>query len=252
MILFPAIDLFEQKAVRLLRGRYEDMTVYSPDPLAVAEGFREKGARALHLVDLEGARDGSRPHRKLIASIKEKTGLFCEVGGGIRSREAIRDYLDAGIDRVILGTAAVSDTALLRSAADTWGPRIAVGADLMDGFVAVRGWRETTALRAEDFFAFLESLGISAVICTDIRRDGAMQGANTELYRTLSSRFSLQLIASGGVTTLQDVVRLRDLGLYGAIVGRACYEPGFNLAEALRLARASNVPEAGPEGGASC
>ena len=234
MILFPAVDIYDGCAVRLLRGDYRQMTVYDRDPVAVARRFREAGATHIHVVDLEGARDGV-PHAEAIVSrIIQETGLSLEIGGGIRSVETVERYLDAGADHVILGTAAVSDPAFLAAAADRFAGHIAVGADLKDGRIAVRGWTATSDVTADALFADMIRLGVRRVICTDITRDGAMKGTNRALYETLASRYDLDFIASGGVSSLDDVRALRDIGLFGAIIGRAYYTGAIRLEEALR------------------
>ena len=208
MILFPAIDLYEGQAVRLYQGDYRQMTVYSPDPAALAQKFAETGATHIHLVDLEGARDGTTPNLQLIRRIAAETGLFVEVGGGIRNMDIARAYLENGVSRVILGTAAVTDPDFLQNALDTWGERVAVGADLRDGQVAIRGWQQTSDEGAQSFFDRMQGLGVSTMICTDISRDGAMRGANLELYRKLAKRQGLQIVASGGAGSRQDFVEL--------------------------------------------
>ena len=236
MILFPAIDLFDGKAVRLYKGDYAQMTVYSEHPESVARDFVERGATHIHIVDLAGAKDGTTPNLASVCAIKEASGAFCEIGGGIRSMEVVRRYLDAGLDRVILGTAAVTDRAFLREAVSEYGEQIAVGVDLKDGFVAVKGWTETTALTADAFCAQMQALGVRTLICTDISRDGAMRGANLALYRALSEQFDLNITASGGVSSLEDVLRLREMGLYGAIIGKAYYTGALDLKKAIEAA----------------
>jgi phosphoribosylformimino-5-aminoimidazole carboxamide ribotide isomerase len=236
MILFPAIDLYDGKAVRLYKGDYRQMTVYSEHPEEIARDFVACGADHIHLVDLEGARDGTTPNLETVCAIKAASGAFCEIGGGIRSMEVVRRYFDAGLDRVILGTAAVTDPAFLKEAVGVYGDRIAVGVDLKDGFVAVKGWTETTALTAEAFCADMKTLGVTTLIVTDISRDGAMQGTNLALYRDLAAKFDLNITASGGVSTLSDVKRLADMGLYGAIIGKAYYTGAINLKEAIEAA----------------
>jgi phosphoribosylformimino-5-aminoimidazole carboxamide ribotide isomerase len=236
MILFPAIDLYDGKAVRLYKGDYAQMTVYSEHPEDVARDFVACGADHIHIVDLAGAKDGTTPNFDAVCAIKAASGAFCEIGGGIRTMAVVRRYLDAGLDRVILGTAAVTDRAFLREAVSEYGEKIAVGVDLKDGCVAVRGWTETTALTAEAFCAELQALGVKTLICTDISRDGAMQGTNIALYRGLSARFALDFTASGGVSSLEDVRRLREMGLYGAIIGKAYYTGALNLKEAIEAA----------------
>lgn len=237
MLIFPAIDLYEGRAVRLYKGDYAQMTVYSDDPVAVARDFKAQGAAQMHTVDLEGARDGGTPNLGVIERIVRETGLFVECGGGLRDMAAIDRAFSAGVGRVILGTAAVSDPALLEEAVGKYGERIAVGADLRDGRVAIRGWREDSGVTAEDFLRGIEALGVRTVICTDISRDGAMRGANAELYERLQREFGLDLIASGGVSGMDDVRRLRALGLYGAIIGKAYYTGDIALRDAVEAAR---------------
>ena len=237
MLIFPAIDLFEKKAVRLYKGDYAQMTVYNENPLAVAKVFEKAGATCLHLVDLEGAKSGETPNLDVISSIVENTNLFTEVGGGIRNMETVRRYLDAGVDRVILGTAAVKDPAFLKEALSTYGEKIAVGIDLRDGKIAIKGWTETAEVDTEDFLLSLQNMGLTTVICTDIAKDGAMQGANHSLYKTLSEKFSLKIVASGGVSSLDDVKRLAAMDLYGAIIGKAYYTGAIDLAEAIEVTK---------------
>lgn len=237
MILFPAIDLFEGKAVRLFRGDYTQMTVYSEHPEEIAKDFAACGATHAHLVDLEGARNGGTPNLPAVLRIRESTGLFCEIGGGIRSMEVADRYLDAGLDRVILGTAAVENEDFLRAAVEKHGNRIAVGADIRDGFVAVRGWTEQSGVTLEAFCEKMQEIGVATVICTDISRDGAMRGTNREMYRMLSERFRLQITASGGVSSLADVQSLRKMNLYGAIIGKAYYTGDIDLKKAMEIAR---------------
>ena len=237
MLIFPAIDLFEGKAVRLYKGDYAQMTVYSDDPVSVARDFAAAGATHVHLVDLEGARDGSTPNIDTVCRIKAECGLFCEIGGGVRSMAVIDRYMAAGLDRVILGTAAVSDPAFLEEAVAKYGERIAVGVDIKDGFVAVKGWTESSSLDAIEFCERLQTLGVNTLICTDISRDGALQGANHALYRELATRFSMQIVASGGVSAIEDVKRLAEMDLYGAIVGKAYYTGAISLKEAIEVAK---------------
>ena len=236
MVIYPAIDLFDGKAVRLYKGDYARMTVYSEKPVEVAMDFREKGATHIHLVDLEGARSGTTPNLETVCAIKTATGLFCEVGGGIRTMEVARRYLDAGVDRVILGTAAVTDEGFLRLAVDTFGDRIAVGIDIREGFVAIKGWQEQSQEKAMDFCEKMQRIGVKTLICTDISRDGAMMGANHGLYRQLSARFDMNIIASGGVSSMEDVRKLTSQNIHGAIIGKAYYTGAIDLACAIREA----------------
>lgn len=237
MRLFPAIDLYEGKAVRLYKGDYTQMTVYHENPLEVAQDFREKGSACIHIVDLEGARFGTTPNLELIQRMAAETGLFTEVGGGIRSMEVVRTYLEHGIDRVILGTAAVKNEAFLRYAVEEYGERIAVGADIKDGRVAVSGWTEASPYSCEDFCEKMQEIGVKTLICTDISKDGAMQGTNLQLYKDLSERFSLDIVASGGVSSIEDIRALRAMDIYGAIVGKAYYIGAIDLKEALEVSR---------------
>ena len=186
MILLPAIDLYEKKAVRLLKGDYAQMTVYSEDPLSVARDFARCGAQWIHMVDLQGARDGGTPNLEIVTQIVRETGLAVEVGGGIREMPTVERYIGSGVSRVILGTAAVQNEALLQKAVESFGDRIAVGADIRDGFIAIKGWLESSAWSLEDFLSRMQETGVKTVICTDISRDGAMRGANLDLYGQLS------------------------------------------------------------------
>ena len=237
MILYPAIDLVGGKAVRLYKGDYARMTVYSDDPVSVAKDFQAAGATRMHLVDLEAAKTGIPANAETIRAIAENTDLFLEVGGGIRSMEILEAYLSLGVDRAILGTAAVTDPQFLKAAVEKYGEKVAVGVDLKDGYVAIRGWTETSALTVDAFFEQMENLGVKTIICTDISRDGAMGGTNRELYRALSEKYSIDLIASGGVSSLEDITALKEMGLHGAIIGKAYYTGAIGLKEALEAAR---------------
>ena len=237
MILYPAIDLVQGKAVRLYKGDYAQMTVYSEDPVAVAKDFEAAGAKRMHLVDLEAAKSGVPENAETIRAIAQQTGLFLEVGGGIRTMETLEAYLSLGVDRAILGTAAVTDPAFLEAAVAKYGEKVAVGVDLKDGFVAIKGWTETSDLTADAFFARMEALGVKTVVCTDISRDGAMGGTNRELYKSLSEKFSIDLIASGGVSSIDDIAALKAMDLHGAIIGKAYYTGAIDLREALEVAR---------------
>ncbi len=237
MKLYPAIDLYEGKAVRLYKGEYQQMTVYNENPLEVAMDFQNAGATCIHMVDLEGAKFGTTSNLPVIERIVKATNLFVEVGGGIRTMETIDAYLSIGVNRVILGTAAVTDRAFLEAALQKYGEKIAVGVDLKDGYVAIKGWTEKSRWTAEAFFSDLEKLGVSTVICTDISGDGAMQGTNRALYKDLSEKYKIQLIASGGVSGIEDVKALKAMDLHGAIIGKAYYTGAINLREALEVCR---------------
>ena len=237
MYIYPAIDLYGGKAVRLFKGDYDQMTVYSDDPVSVAKNFAAAGASHIHLVDLEGARIGRPANLDTIRAIVESTGLFAEVGGGIRDMKTVESYLAIGVSRVILGTAAVRNPDFLKAALGTYGEKIAVGVDLKDGFVAIKGWTETSEIKAVDFFEKMQILGVKTIICTDISRDGAMKGTNLKLYRELSARFAIDLIASGGVSSMEDVTALAAMKLHGAIIGKAYYIGAVNLKEAVEAAK---------------
>lgn len=235
MILFPAIDLIDKKAVRLYKGDYDQMTVYSEHPEEIALDFKACGATAIHLVDLEGAKDGTTPNLETILNIKKMSGLFAEVGGGIRSMEVIDRYLSKGIDRVILGTSAINDPVLLETALKKYGEKVAVGVDIKDGMVAIKGWKEKSTVDAFTFMEKLEKLGVKTVIATDISKDGAMKGTNLLLYKELSERFNIQITASGGVSSLDDVKQLKAMNMYGAIIGKAYYIKAIDLKEAVEV-----------------
>ena len=236
MNLFPAIDLYGGKAVRLYKGNYDEMTVYNDDPVSVAKDFEACGAKYIHLVDLEGARTGETPNLDVIKRIVSETKLFAEVGGGIRSMDTIEKYLSAGVKRVILGTAAVKNPSFLMAALLKYGEAVAVGVDIRDGMVAINGWTENSALHYTEFMERLISIGVRTVIVTDISRDGAMKGTNRSLYAELAENFPmLNVIASGGVSSLDDVKALADMELYGAIVGKAYYTGAIDLREAVRI-----------------
>ena len=237
MLIYPAIDLYQGKAVRLYKGDYAQMTVYSENPPEIAIDFTSSGATHIHLVDLEGAKSGETPNFNTILAIKAATNAFCEIGGGIRNMDVIDRYLSAGLDRVILGTAAVTEPGFVEEAVKKFGDKIAVGIDIKDGFVAIKGWTEKSALNAMDFAGRMEALGVKTLICTDISKDGAMEGANHNLYQVLSEQFSMNIIASGGVSSMEDVKRLSAMGIHGAIIGKAYYTGAIDLAEAIEVAK---------------
>jgi phosphoribosylformimino-5-aminoimidazole carboxamide ribotide isomerase len=236
MILLPAIDLYGGQAVRLYKGDYSQMTVYDKEPIRAAVKMELQGATHLHLVDLEGAKTGQTPHLPVIRNIVNNSRLFVEVGGGIRSLETIEGYLNAGARRVILGTAAVQAPEFAAQAIRAFGEAIAIGVDIKDGMVATHGWTQTSTFSCEDFCRRMQDAGVATIICTDISRDGAMRGANLELYRQLHATYDVDIIASGGVSNLEDIRALRDAGIHGAIIGTAYYTGAIQLPEALRLA----------------
>ena len=237
MNIFPAIDLVKGCAVRLFKGDYDQMTVYSDDPASVARDFENCGAKYLHLVDLEGAKDGNTPNLETVKKIRDNCSLFIEIGGGIRNMETVDKYLGIGVDRVILGTAAVKDELFLREAVETYGKRIAVGVDIKDGYVAIKGWTEKSQYSGMEFCKKMQDIGVDTIICTDISKDGAMKGTNRELYRKLSQELEINITASGGVSTIEDVKALASMGLYGAIIGKAYYTGAIDLKEALEEAK---------------
>lgn len=237
MILFPAIDLYEKKAVRLYKGDYANMTVYSENPIRIARDFESKGCTHIHMVDLEGAKDGTTPNLAIVEQVAKETSLFVEIGGGIRSMETVERYFNGGVSRVILGTAAVNDEAFLQAAVQKYGDRIAVGADVKDGRIAIKGWLERSAVTLEDFLQKMERLGVRNIICTDISKDGAMKGTNLALYQALQDKFRLDITASGGVSTMEDIRKLREMDIYGAIIGKAYYTGAIDLVEALEAAK---------------
>ncbi|MBQ8341331.1 MAG: 1-(5-phosphoribosyl)-5-[Clostridia bacterium] len=237
MLVFPAIDLFDGKAVRLYKGDYDQMTVYNDNPLAVAKDFADAGATWIHMVDLEGARSGETPNLATVERVAKESGLLVEIGGGIRSMDVVDRYLSAGVSRVILGTAAVKDETFLREALAKYGERIAVGVDIKDGKVAIKGWTEKSDLDAMDFCAKMEQMGVKTIICTDISKDGAMKGTNHALYREMAARFGVQIIASGGVSSMEDVEKLAALHIYGAIIGKAYYIGAIDLKKAIEVAK---------------
>ncbi len=237
MKIFPAIDLFDGKAVRLFKGDYSKMTVYSENPIEIAVDFSKNGAKYIHIVDLEGAKDGTTPNIEIVNQIANETALFTEIGGGIRSMDTVDTYLQNGVDRVILGTAAVKDEAFLKQAIGKYGDKIAVGVDIKDGFVSIKGWTENSEYDCFTFCEKMQSMGVKTLICTDISKDGAMQGTNRELYKELSQKFSIDITASGGVSTIDDIKALRELDLYAAIIGKAYYIGAIDLCEALEAAK---------------
>lgn len=236
MNIFPAIDLVGGKAVRLYKGDYSQMTIYSDNPLEIIKDFENSGAKFAHIVDLEGAKNGDTPNLETIERLVKNSSLFIEVGGGIRSMEVIEKYISIGVKRVILGTVALENEEFLISALQKFGDKIAVGVDIKDGFVAIKGWTEKSKVKAFDFLEKLDKLGVKTVICTDISKDGAMVGTNHALYEEMSKRLSLDIIASGGVSTIEDIERLTKLGIYGAIIGKAYYTKAIDLKQAIGVA----------------
>lgn len=236
MNIIPAIDLIDGKAVRLQKGDYNKVTVYSEYPEKVAKYFYDCGARYLHVVDLDGAKSGKADNFEVIKKIVDASGLSVEVGGGIRNMEMVKTYVEAGVDRIILGTAALTDPEFLKEAVEKYGDKITVGVDIKDGMVAIKGWTEVSSVSCEDFCRQLEDLGVSSVICTDISKDGMMSGTNLELYKNLNRDFSINFVASGGVSTLEDIKSLKEMNLFGAILGKALYTGAIDLKDAIKAA----------------
>jgi phosphoribosylformimino-5-aminoimidazole carboxamide ribotide isomerase len=241
MLLFPAIDLSGGRVVRLTQGDYDQMTVYGADPVAVAEGFVAAGAKYLHTVDLDAAKSGGAENRAAIGALA-KLPLFVQTGGGIRTEADIEAVLSLGVRRVILGTVAVTDFAFTARMGQKYGDRLAVGVDAKDGFVAIHGWKTVTDVDSFDFCRKLMDVGITTVIYTDIGKDGLLSGANLGAYARLNTILGLNVIASGGVTGESEIARLRDMGVYGAIVGKALYAGKLDLRRALQVARGEENP----------
>lgn len=237
MLIFPAIDLYGGKAVRLYKGDYSQMTVYNDNPLSVAEDFRNQGATCLHIVDLEGAKTGETPNIETVKLLAKESGLFTEIGGGIRNIETADKYIEAGVDRIILGTAAVKDEAFLIECVKKYGDKVAVGADLKDGYVAIKGWTEKSEYDAYTFCEKMQKIGVKTLIITDISKDGAMQGTNLALYKELSEKFNIDITASGGVSSIDDVKKLSEMNMYAAIIGKAYYTGAISIKEAVEVAK---------------
>lgn len=236
MIILPAIDLYGGACVRLLKGDYNKMTVYNDNPVEVAKSFESAGAGYIHIVDLEGAKTGLTPNIESVKNIVNSTSLSAEIGGGIRSMSTIDAYVNAGVDRVILGTAAVENLDFAREAVKNFGDKIVIGVDIKDGYVAVKGWTENSSYKYDEFCSIIEDMGIKTIICTDISKDGAMMGTNLGLYKSLMKKFSLNIIASGGVSTLSDIEKLSEMNVYGAIIGKAYYTGAITIEDALKIA----------------
>lgn len=235
MKLFPAIDLKDKQVVRLYKGDYNQMTVYGTNPLETAKEFKAKGAEYLHVVDLDGAKDGDNPNFSIVADLAANSGLKVEIGGGIRNEEIIKRYIDAGVMRVILGTVAISDPDFVADMVNKYGDKIAVGVDMLNGKVATHGWTNVSEVDGFEFCEKLDKMGVATVICTDISKDGAMQGTNRELYKEMVKRFKFDTVASGGVSTLDDVSALNEMDIYGAILGKALYTGAIDLADAVKI-----------------
>lgn len=237
MNIFPAIDLYDNKAVRLYKGDYAQMTVYSDNPVSVARDFACQGAQFIHVVDLAGAKLGKPVHLDILRAIASQTDLFIEVGGGIRDMQTVETYLSVGVHRVILGTAAVTNESFLKAALKKYGDKIAVGADIADGKIAIKGWLEKSRYGIDEFMQKMLLLGVKTVICTDVSKDGAMKGANHALYKHLKDKYTIDVIASGGVSSMDDISALKETGTYGAIIGKAYYIGAIDLQTAIQVAK---------------
>lgn len=237
MKIFPAIDIINGQVVRLTKGDYDKVTIYGNDPLSVAKDFEKMGAEFLHIVDLDAAKDGKIHNYDIVKTICQSTSLKVEIGGGVRSEDVINHYIDAGVYRVILGTIAIKNPDFTKEMIKKYGDKIAIGVDISNGFVAIHGWTEVSSISCNELFYDLERAGAKCVICTDISKDGAMQGTNLELYHDLSEKFSIDIVASGGVSSIQDVIALKNMNIYGAILGKALYTGAINLKEAIEVAK---------------
>ena len=241
MLLFPAIDLYDGAAVRLIMGDFKKMTVYNRNPVDAALGFKNSGATCLHIVDLFGAKTGVPSCTDIIERIVLETGMFVQTGGGIRDMKAVEALIKLGVSRIIIGTAAVMDRSFLCDCIKSFGSKIAVGADIRDGRIAVKGWSKVSDIPVDTFFEDMEALAVKTVICTDISKDGMMTGTNIELYRRLSDKYSFDIIASGGVSSYENITALFEMGVFGAILGKALYENAISLEKALKAARGESI-----------
>ncbi len=236
MQIFPATDILGGKVVRLTKGDYNQVKIYADSPAEMALEFMKDGATNLHMVDLDGAKDGAPVNFEAIREAAKIKDLFIEVGGGIRDMKRVEDYLSLGVKRVILGTAAIRNYPFVEEAVKEFGNAIAVGVDAKEGFVAVSGWQETTSVKSVEFCKKLRDTGVATVIYTDISKDGMLSGTNLEVYSELSEIKGLDIVASGGITFVNEIEKLRDMNIYGAIVGKAVYEGKLSLKDALKAA----------------
>ena len=241
MKIFPAIDLSGGKVVRLFKGDYDKMTVYGDAPHETAKEFENAGAQFLHVVDLDGAKDATTANFKTVRKIVSSTSLSVEIGGGVRDEDVIKKYLDCGVDRVILGTIAITNPGFASEMVVKYKEKIAVGADLKDGFVATHGWLQVSSVNGFDFFRELCGWGVKTVICTDISKDGTGKGTNLELYKKLSESFDIDIVASGGVSGYDDIRKLREMNIYGAIIGKALYTGDIDLKKAIAISEGADI-----------
>lgn len=234
MIIYPAIDMKDQSCVRLTQGSYEKVTIYEKDPVKVAKNWESIGAKILHLVDLDGARNGNRVNEPIVKEILKNVNIPVQLGGGIRDTEGVSTLLDLGVSQVIIGTAALKNPSWIREIIKNYGNRILVSIDAINGWVATDGWESVSKVKAIDYIKELESYGLSRIVYTDIEKDGMLSGPNFQIYEELLKEVSIEVIASGGITTLDDIKRLKTMGLYGAIVGKALYDGKLDLEEVLK------------------
>lgn len=233
MYIYPAIDLYNGACVRLVKGDFNQKTVYSHQPVEIAKKFMESGANKLHVVDLNGAESDNNANYEMVKRIVKAVDISVQVGGGVRSLKSAQKYLSIGVDRVIIGTKAVEDIGFLTQLIDKFGDRLVVAVDVKDGFVAINGWKDKSEIPIMDFINQLQQVGVKRIICTDISRDGLLQGSNIELYKEIQRTYNMELIASGGVSSIEEIKTLESEGLFGVILGKALYEKKFTLEEAL-------------------
>lgn len=234
MIIFPAIDILDGKCVRLIQGDYHKEVVYDDNPVEMAKQWEKKGAEFIHIVDLNGAKSGESVNKQIIVDIAKAVNVPIQVGGGIRTMETVRVYLENGIARVIIGTAAVTNPDFLREAVDSYGERIAVSLDARNGYIATDGWTDTSEVKALSLVKELEDVGVKTVVYTDIAKDGMLQGPNLEEQKAINEATTIDVIASGGVTTVEDVANLRKLNMYGCIIGKALYDGKLQFEDVVR------------------
>lgn len=234
MIIFPAIDILDSKCVRLIQGDYEQEVVYDDNPVQMAKKWEEKGAEFIHIVDLNGAKSGESVNKQIITKIAKTVNVPIQVGGGIRTLDTVHDYIESGVSRVIIGTAAVTDRAFLKDAVVKYGEKVAVSLDARNGYIATDGWTDTSEVKALDLVKELEEIGVKTIVYTDIAKDGMLQGPNLEEQRAINEATTIDVIASGGVTTVEDVESLRKLDLYGCIIGKALYDGKLNFEDVVR------------------
>ena len=234
MIIFPAVDIKDNKCVRLTQGKFDNVKVYSDDPVEIAKQWEELGAEFLHVVDLDGARNVEFTNRKSIEKITKNIKIPLQVGGGVRNEERVKELIDTGVSRVIIGTMAVENQGLLEKITVKYQEKLAVSIDAVNGKVAVRGWETVSNIDSLNLCKYLEKIGIKTLVYTDILRDGMLKGPNFEIYNTLSKKTNLNIIASGGVSTINDIKRLKSMDMYGAIIGKALYDERLDFKEVLQ------------------